>query len=84
MLIVKLPPDVEQKLLRRAAAAGEPIESFAGRILADAVNAPTIDEILAPVRQRFAASGMTEQQLSELLEAEKHAMRQDRRDRRAS
>jgi hypothetical protein len=84
MLTVKLPPDVEQKLARRAAAAGEPVESLASRLLAEAVNAPTIDEILAPVRQRVAASGMTEDQLADLLEAEKHAMRNDRRDRRAS
>jgi hypothetical protein len=84
MLTVKLPSDVEEKLARRAAAAGEPVEALASRLLAEAINAPTLEELLAPVRQRFAASGMTEDQLADLLEGEKHAMRTDRRGRKAS
>jgi hypothetical protein len=52
--------------------------------LTDAVNAPTLDEILSPARERFAASGMTEDQLADLLEGEKHAARTDRRGRKAS
>jgi hypothetical protein len=54
------------------------------RIIADAVTAPSLEETLTAVRQRFAESGMTEDQLSDLLEDEKHAMRQERRNRRAS
>ncbi len=33
------------------------------------------DEALKPVRDAFAASGMTDDELAELLEVEKHAMR---------
>jgi len=34
-----------------------------------------LDEILKPVRDAFAASGMSDDELGELLEVEKHAMR---------
>jgi len=35
----------------------------------------SLDELLKPVRLAFAASGMTDDELAELLEYEKHAMR---------
>lgn len=34
-----------------------------------------LDEVLRPIREAFDASGMTEDELSDLLEEEKHAMR---------
>jgi predicted transcriptional regulator len=37
------------------------------------------DEALAPVREAFAASGMTEDEAVELFEAEKHAWRAEQR-----
>jgi predicted transcriptional regulator len=38
-----------------------------------------LEEVLDPVRAAFEASGLTENELTELLEAEKHAMRRERR-----
>lgn len=38
-----------------------------------------LDEVLAPVRAAFEASGMTEDEAAALFEAEKHAMRRERR-----
>ena len=84
MLNLTLPSDVERKLAERATAAGQSPEALASRIIADAVTTPSLAETLADVRRRFAQSGMTEDQLADLLETEKHAMRQERRDRRAS
>jgi predicted transcriptional regulator len=43
-----------------------------------------LEETLAPVRAAFEASGMTEEELTDLLEAEKHAMRRERREVEAS
>jgi hypothetical protein len=40
-----------------------------------------VDEILAPVRRKFAESGMSEDQLSDFLEEIKHRRRQERRNR---
>lgn len=39
----------------------------------------TLNKILQPVRDAFTASGMTDDELAELLEHEKHAMRGDSR-----
>ncbi|MGL4514671.1 MAG: hypothetical protein ACRCT8_16400 [Lacipirellulaceae bacterium] len=38
----------------------------------------TLDASLAPVREAFRASGMTEDAAVELFEAEKHALRRER------
>ena len=75
MLNLTLPREVEEKLSQRAAAAGQSPEALATRMITDAVTAPLLDDTLAAVRRRFAESGMTEDQLSDLLEEEKHAMR---------
>lgn len=42
------------------------------------------DEALEPVRVAFEASGMSDDDLSELLETEKHAMRLERRSEEAA
>ena len=57
------PPEAEAKLRERAAISGEPVDAYAAKVLLDALTAPTIDELLAPVREQAAASGMTEQEL---------------------
>ena len=80
-LSLELPASVEARLRERAAASGQPVEVYASRMLADAVSAPTIDEILAPVREDFAKSGMTEQQLMDLGRRELTALRKERQAR---
>ncbi len=65
-LSLKISPDVEAKLRERAAASGEPVDVYASKVLAEAVTAPTIDELLAPVRQQVAASRMSEDELMDL------------------
>jgi hypothetical protein len=62
-LSLNISPDVEAKLRERAAASGEPADVYASKVLAEAVTAPTIDELLAPVRQQVAASRMSEEEL---------------------
>ena len=43
-----------------------------------------LDEILAPIRKNFADSGMTEDELDELIESELKAMRQEKKERVAA
>jgi hypothetical protein len=43
-----------------------------------------LEESLAPIRAAFKASGMTEDEAVELFEAEKHAMRSERREARGA
>ena len=42
----------------------------------------TIDEILAPIWEGWRQSGMTEEQIDELLHSELQAVRRERRDQR--
>ena len=62
-LSLNIPPEVEAKLRQQAAVSGEPLDVYAAKVLAQAITAPTIDELLAPVRREAAASGMSESQL---------------------
>jgi hypothetical protein len=74
-LTIPLSPQLLTKLEERASAEGIDIATLVGRALRREVNLPRLDDILKPVRDAFAASGMTDDELAELLEVEKHAMR---------
>jgi hypothetical protein len=80
-LSLTIPAQVEAKLRERAAAIGEPLEAYASRVLSDAVSAPTIDEILGPVRADFARSGMSEDELIKFGRRELQALRSEKRAR---
>ncbi len=79
-LSIPVAPETEAKLRERATANGQDVASYAARLLNDAVQSASLDEILAPVRRAFEESGMTDDELSDLLEREKHAMRAERRE----
>jgi hypothetical protein len=83
-LILSISPEAEAKLTTRAAAAGVDVATFAAKTLERAVSKPTLDEVLAPLRDEFEHSGMTEDELTELLEDAKHEARAERRARKAS
>jgi predicted transcriptional regulator len=82
-LHIELPDDLVAKLQERAAAMGTAPEMVAISAIKRQLHADELLEIsLAPVRQAFAESGMTEDEAVELFEAEKHAMRRERRENR--
>jgi hypothetical protein len=74
-LTIPLPNQVMLRLEERASAQGVDVVTLAGRVLRREAARPLLDEILKPVRDAFAASGMSDDELAELLEFEKHAMR---------
>lgn len=78
-LTVRISDAAREKLAQRAAATGKDVADCAAQIIEDAVTKPDLDEVLAPVRQQFARSGMSEDDLSDLLEAAKHRRRDARR-----
>jgi alkylhydroperoxidase family enzyme len=78
-LILSISPAVEARLKSRAVAAGLDVETYAAQTLERLVTRPSLDEVLAPLRAEVEASGMTEEQLVQLLEAAKHEMRAERR-----
>jgi hypothetical protein len=79
MLQIPLPPDTEAKLRERATAQGQDVSSYAAALLEQALRATSADELIATVRKAYEKSGMTEDESFDFLEAEKHAMRRERR-----
>ena len=75
MLSIQLPPLVLSQLRERARAEGVDVITLAERALRREAARPLLNDVLKPVRDAFASSGMTDDELAELLEVEKHAMR---------
>jgi hypothetical protein len=84
VLNLSISPEAEARLKVKAAAAGVDVETYAARHL-ELMAAPfkSLKEISGPIGEEFARSGMSEDELSDFLEAEKHAMRAERREKRA-
>ena len=84
VLRLSISDQAEAKLKAKAEAAGVDVETYAARQL-EIMAAPmrSLKEISGPIADEFARSGMTEQELSDFLEAEKHASRAERRAKRA-
>lgn len=84
VLSVSISAETEAKLREKAVAAGVDVETYAARQLElVAGRVRSLKEISGPIGEAFAQSGMTENELSEFLEAEKHSMRAERREKRA-
>jgi hypothetical protein len=83
VLTLSISPEAEATLKAKAAAAGVDVATYAARHLELIASPPkSLREISGPIAEEFARSGMTEDELSDLLEAEKHAMRAERREKR--
>ena len=82
-IIITVPEEVERILEQRAAASGQDVKELVEDMVKDQALRPTLDEILAPVRREFAESGMTENELNELIRAERRAMWEEKHGKRA-
>ncbi len=82
-ITITVPEEVERVLEQRAAASGQDVKELVEDMVKDQALRPTLDEILAPVRKEFAASGMTENEMDELIRAERRAMREEKHGKRA-
>jgi hypothetical protein len=84
VLNLSLSPEAEASLKAKAAAAGVDPATYAARQLEQLARpVQSLKEISGPIAEEFAKSGMSEDELSEFLETEKHAMRVERRAKRA-
>ena len=68
---ITIPPDLEQKIAERAASKGLRIEEYVRDVLRRDTESISLEEILAPVRQQFAASGISEGDLDIIVEEER-------------
>lgn len=81
-IVVELPPEEATQLERRADEKGYAVEDYIKTLIArDLLAAQSFDDILAPVRQGFQASGMSEEEANTLFEM---AREEAYRDRQAS
>jgi hypothetical protein len=78
-----LPPDLLSELDQRARGKGMDRQSYVLRLIERDLldQGKTFDEILAPIRDDFRATGMTEQELEAFVDAEVAAARKERRER---
>lgn len=84
-LTLRLSADAKRWLETRAEASGTDLAGYVSALLEQMTHRPmTLEEISGPIAERFRESGMSDDELAELLEAEKHAARAQRRARRAS
>jgi hypothetical protein len=84
-LTIPISPEAEERLKAKAAAAGMDVVTYAARELERSFSAPrSIGEISGPAYEEFLHSGMTDDELGDLLEQAKHAMRAERRSKRGA
>jgi hypothetical protein len=81
-ITIDLPSEVEAALQKKAAADGKNIQTYIFETLKNQALKSSLDEILAPIRKNFADSGMTEEELDELIEREREAMWQEKNGKR--
>ena len=74
---ISISAGAEHRLLDKAREAGLPPEALAAKILEEQLSRPSIEEILRPLREQVAASGISEDELGDLLEKAKHEMQTD-------
>ena len=79
-LSIDIPPDVEARLKARASASGQDLAGYVSRLVTHFAEPPlSLEELSGPIHQKFLESGMSEDDLVDLLERAKHEMRAERR-----
>ena len=76
---VDISDEAEAKLRDVASRNGVQPAAYASSLLEEALLRPRLTEALGPTGDRFEQTGMTDEQLGELLEAQKHSARAERR-----
>lgn len=83
-ITIELSPRTQQRLEALASSRGKQVEAFVSDLIEKTVEERSFDEILAPFREGFAASGMTEEEATDLLDAELKAVRKARYQAKSS
>lgn len=81
-LTINLPRDVGTALETKAKLSRRDTAEYVEYLVTKEVNRPSLDEILAPIREGFKKSGMTEMELENLIDGEIKAMRAEKRQKR--
>jgi hypothetical protein len=83
VLNLSISAQAEARLKAKAAKAGVDVETYATQHLELMAAMPkSLRQISGPIAEAFSHSGMSEDELSDFLEVEKHAQRAERRGKR--
>jgi hypothetical protein len=88
-LTLQLPPEIEKKLLERAVQVGQSMEGLALKFIEEALGinggsdtshvGKRFDDLLAPVRQGWEESGLSDDQVDQLFEDTLQKVRTEKR-----
>jgi hypothetical protein len=89
-ILVEVRPEEERELRERARTSGRELPEYVQQVLEEhirpspdsAMASKTFDQILAPVREGWHRSGMTEEEITALFEETRDEVRKERRARR--
>ncbi len=82
-LTIQVPKNIGAVLEEKAKNQGKDVAEYVENLIEkDIDRQKTLDEILTPIRKDFAESGMTEDDLGELIESERQAMWEEKNGRR--
>jgi hypothetical protein len=82
-LQISVGSETEARLRRLAEAAGTDVESYVSRVVEQIAAKPALEELLEPLRKEFAASGTTDEQLTQEITAVRDAYRSDKHKKSA-
>jgi hypothetical protein len=71
------------KLAEQAANSGQDISAVASDLVEQAINRPSVDEVLAPFRREVAESGMSDEELDAFFRSELEAHRREKKAKSA-
>jgi hypothetical protein len=84
-LTLHISEQTRQRLVQHAADSGSDLANYVSLLVEElSYSRRTLEEISGPIYQRFLESGMTDEELGEQLEREKHAARAARRAAQSS
>jgi hypothetical protein len=78
-LTITIPPELGEKLSKRATARGVPLGEYAREVLERDATMPTLREVFAPVREQIEEEGVTEEELTAQVEEAVSEVRARRR-----
>jgi hypothetical protein len=86
---IELEPDEERALRERARTSGRDLSDYVHQVLAEHLRSgrgletasKTFDEVLAPIREGWRQSGMTEDEITALFEETRDEVRKERQAR---
>ena len=79
MLTLELPLETQAKLKERATKRGQDIQTYILSLIHRDIDAPTLRELFAPVREQIQASDVTDAELEKEIATALAEVRQERR-----